>query len=143
MYLDPCTSYVMLHLTYVCSNPDTFSTLHRLAAIQVVSLALGYYPGYFRTNFLSSDSIKTAAEPIAAYAGARASEQAHLNDINGNQPNDPVRAAEILIELSERPAPPVHLFLGKDAYAVANAKIELIQQTMAEYKTLGTSTDIN
>lgn len=100
------------------------------------------YPGYFRTNFLSGDSIKTAAEPIAAYASARASEQAHLNDINGNQPNDPVRAAEILIELSESATPPVHLFLGKDAYAVANAKMELIQQTMADYKTLGTSTDI-
>lgn len=100
------------------------------------------YPGYFRTNFLSGDSIKTAANPIAAYAGARASEQAHLNDINGNQPNDPVRAAEILIEMSEHATPPVHLFLGKDAYAVANAKIELIQQTMADYKTLGTSTDI-
>lgn len=100
------------------------------------------YPGYFRTNFLSGDSIKTAAKPIAAYAGARASEQAHLNDINGNQPNDPVRAAEILIEMSENATPPVHLFLGKDAYAVANAKIELIQQTMADYKTLGTSTDI-
>lgn len=101
------------------------------------------YPGYFRTNFLSGDSIKTAAEPIAAYAGARASEQAHLNDINGNQPNDPERAAEILIEISERPTPPVHLFLGKDAYAVANEKIALIQQTMAEYRTLGTSTEIN
>lgn len=101
------------------------------------------YPGYFRTNFLSGDSIKTAAEPIASYAGARASEQAHLNDINGNQPNDPERAAEILIEISERPTPPVHLFLGKDAYAVANEKIALIQQTMAEYKALGTSTEIN
>lgn len=101
------------------------------------------YPGYFRTNFLSGDSIKTAAEPIAAYAGARASEQAHLKDINGNQPNDPVRAAEILMEISERPTPPLHLFLGKDAYSVANEKIALIQQTMAEYKTLGTSTEIN
>lgn len=99
------------------------------------------YPGYFRTNFLSGDSIKTAAKPIEAYVGARASEQAHLNDINGNQPNDPVRAAEILIEMSENATPPVHLFLGKDAYAVANEKIELIQQTMADYKTLGTSTD--
>jgi NAD(P)-dependent dehydrogenase (short-subunit alcohol dehydrogenase family) len=100
------------------------------------------YPGYFRTNFLSSGSVKTAANPIAAYESARASEQAHLNDINGNQPNDPERAAEIFIEVSELPNPPVHLFLGKDAYAVADQKIELIQRTMAEYKTLATSTTI-
>lgn len=100
------------------------------------------YPGYFRTNFLSSGSVKTAAEPIADYKSARASEQAHLKDIDGNQPNDPERAAEILMEVSELSTPPVHLFLGKDAYAIANQKIELIQQTMAEYKNLGTSTDI-
>lgn len=100
------------------------------------------YPGYFRTNFLSSGSVKTAANPISAYETARASEQAHLNNINGNQPNDPERAAEIFIELSELSNPPVHLFLGEDAYAVANQKIELIQKTMAEYKTLATSTKI-
>lgn len=47
------------------------------------------YPGYFRTDFLSSGSVKTAANPIAAYESARAVEQAHLHDINGNQPNDP------------------------------------------------------
>ncbi|MBY0479464.1 MAG: SDR family oxidoreductase [Chitinophagaceae bacterium] len=98
------------------------------------------YPGYFRTNFLSSGSVKTAANPIAAYESARASEQAHFNEINGNQPNDPERAAEIFIKVSELSNPPVHLFLGKDAYAVADKKIELIQQTMAEYKTLATST---
>jgi len=100
------------------------------------------YPGYFRTNFLSSGSVKTAANPIPAYESARASEQAHLNNINGNQPNDPERAAAIFIEVSELTNPPVHLFLGEDAYAVANQKIELIQQTMAEYKTLATSTKI-
>jgi NAD(P)-dependent dehydrogenase (short-subunit alcohol dehydrogenase family) len=100
------------------------------------------YPGYFRTNFLSSGSVKIAANPIAAYESARASEQVHLNEINGNQPNDPERATEIFIKVSELLNPPVHLFLGKDAYTVADQKIELIQQTMAEYKTLATSTTI-
>ncbi|GAB3812239.1 SDR family NAD(P)-dependent oxidoreductase [Pontibacter rugosus] len=100
------------------------------------------YPGYFRTDFLSSGSVKTAAHPIAAYESTRAVEQAHLHDINGNQPNDPERAAEILIELSEQPAPPVHLFLGKDAYAAATQKNDLIRLTLEEYKALATSTEI-
>jgi NAD(P)-dependent dehydrogenase (short-subunit alcohol dehydrogenase family) len=100
------------------------------------------YPGYFRTDFLSSGSVKTAADPIAEYASARASERAHLNDIHGNQPNDPESAANIFIEVSELSNPPVHLFLGNDAYAAANQKLQLIQQTMAEYKTLATSTEI-
>ncbi|MCC9136994.1 SDR family NAD(P)-dependent oxidoreductase [Pontibacter silvestris] len=100
------------------------------------------YPGYFRTDFLSGGSVKTAATPIAAYESARAVEQAHLQEINGNQPNDPERAAEILIELSELPEPPVHLFLGKDAYQFATQKNELIRQTMADFEALATSTGI-
>lgn len=100
------------------------------------------YPGYFRTQFLSSGSVKTAASPISDYTSARASEQAHLREIDGNQPNDPERAAEILIQVSELASPPVHLFLGKDAYAVAQQKTALIQQTMAEYESLGTATEL-
>lgn len=98
------------------------------------------YPGYFRTDFLSNGSIQTAARPIAAYVSARKIEHAHLHEIDGQQPNDPERAAEILINISELPHPPVHLFLGKDAYEVASHKIELIQNTMAEYAQIATST---
>lgn len=99
------------------------------------------YPGYFRTNFLSKGSVQTASNPMDEYKAAREMEQAHLNDINGNQPNDPEKAAEVLITLSMEEHPPVHFFMGKDAYHYAEQKIKLIQQTMAEYKNLATSTD--
>ncbi len=100
------------------------------------------YPGYFRTNFLSKDSVKTPANPISAYTSARESEQAHLDQIDGNQPNDPGKAAEALIKVSEQEAPLVHLFLGRDAYKHAGAKIERIQAEMAGNEPLGMSTEI-
>ena len=100
------------------------------------------YPGYFRTNFLSKGSVKTPANPIAAYTSARESEQAHLDQIDGNQPNDPRKAAEALIKVSEQEAPFVHLFLGRDAYKHAGAKIERIQAEMAGNEPLGMSTEI-
>lgn len=100
------------------------------------------YPGYFRTNFLSKGSIKTPANPIAAYETARESEQAHLSQIDGNQPNDPGKAAKVLIEVSKQETPLVHLFLGKDAYHYAGVKMERIQAEMAGNERLGTSTDI-
>ncbi len=100
------------------------------------------YPGYFRTNFLSKGSVKTPANPIKVYESARESEQAHLNQIDGNQPNDPEKAAEVLIKVSEQEAPLVHLFLGKDAYQHAGAKIERIQAEMASNEQLGMSTEI-
>lgn len=98
------------------------------------------YPGYFRTNFLSEGSVKTPNNPIEEYKTAREMEQAHLKDIDGNQPNDPEKGAEILIALSKQENPPVHFFMGKDAYHYADLKIETIQKAMKENITLGTST---
>lgn len=100
------------------------------------------YPGYFRTDFLSKGSVKTAAQPISAYAAARQSEQIHLDEINGRQPNDPEKAADILITVSQLDHPPVHLFLGKDAYQLAHQKIELIEQQLKAHEELATSTEI-
>ncbi|AFM05700.1 short-chain alcohol dehydrogenase [Bernardetia litoralis DSM 6794] len=98
------------------------------------------YPGYFRTNFLSKGSIQTPSNPIADYKVARQMEQTHLNEINGNQPNNPEKAAEVLIALSEQENPPVHFFMGEDAYHYADLKIQTIQKAMSENKILGTST---
>ncbi|MDT0691744.1 SDR family oxidoreductase [Salegentibacter sp. F188] len=101
------------------------------------------YPGYFKTNFLAEGSVQTPAKPIEAYKTAREMEQAHLKDINGNQPNDPEKAAKIFIALSEKEQPPIHFFMGEDAYHYADLKIETIQNAMAENKTLATSTGFN
>ena len=70
-------------------------------------------------------------------------EQAHLKEINGNQPNDPENGAEVLITLSEQEHPPVHFFMGKDAHHYANLKIDTIQKAMEENRTLGISTGFN
>jgi NAD(P)-dependent dehydrogenase (short-subunit alcohol dehydrogenase family) len=101
------------------------------------------YPGYFRTNFLSQGSVQTASSPIAAYKTAREMENSHLMEINGNQPNDPEKAADVLIALSKEKNPPVHFFMGKDAHHYAKQKIALIQSTMQEHEVLSTSTDIS
>lgn len=100
------------------------------------------YPGYFRTDFLSSGSLKVAVNPIDSYQAARQSEKEHLENINGNQLNDPEKAAEIFIELVKLSNPPVHLFLGNDAYEQAAKKIAALQQQMQEFKELATATEI-
>jgi len=99
------------------------------------------YPGYFRTDFLTSDSIKTPKQPIQEYEDARASEEAPLNSINGNQPNDPEKAADVLIALSKEQNPPVHLLLGKDAYDMLTNKIEIISKDAEQWKSYTLSTE--
>lgn len=98
------------------------------------------YPGYFRTNFLSAGSIQTPQHPIEAYYEARELEAAHLNQINGNQPNDPQKAAELFITLSNLDNPPVHFFMGKDAYEVVQGKIALLQEASEKWKAYSCST---
>lgn len=98
------------------------------------------YPGYFRTDFLSSDSVKTPQFPIEEYENARLVEQAHLNEINGNQPNDPEKSAEAIIKLSNEENPPVHFFMGEDAYTLAKEKIQSLENALDAFKDLTFST---
>lgn len=98
------------------------------------------YPGYFKTSFLSKGSVKLPGFPIAAYRSAREMEHYHINEIDGNQPNDPQRAADVLIELSQKEVPPVHFFMGSDAFEYARIKNELIANVLTETEALGTST---
>ncbi|WP_431610955.1 SDR family NAD(P)-dependent oxidoreductase [Chryseobacterium sp. 'Rf worker isolate 10'] len=100
------------------------------------------YPGYFRTDFLTKDSVKTPANPIQAYEAARNSEQAHLNEINGNQPNDPEKAADVLIQISKEKNPPVHLLLGVGTLEFLNNKIDILQKDAEKWESLTVSTAI-
>lgn len=98
------------------------------------------YPGYFRTNFLAKDSIAIAATAIDEYKEARASEAAHQNDINGNQQGDPEKAADAMIAAANTTNPPLHLFLGQDAYDMANIKIAAVEKDLADWKAVTVAT---
>jgi NAD(P)-dependent dehydrogenase (short-subunit alcohol dehydrogenase family) len=100
------------------------------------------YPGYFRTNFLEKDSAMSPAHPIGAYSNARDVEAQHLNEINGNQPNDPKKAAEVFIELSKQENPPVHFFMGVDTAALVRSKLNTIEQALSDNLELAESTGI-
>jgi NAD(P)-dependent dehydrogenase (short-subunit alcohol dehydrogenase family) len=100
------------------------------------------YPAYFRTDFLTKDSVKTPENSIEAYEAARNSEKSHLDEINGNQPNDPVKAADVLIQISKEENPPVHLLLGVGAPEFLNNKIETITKDAKDWESLTLSTAI-
>jgi NAD(P)-dependent dehydrogenase (short-subunit alcohol dehydrogenase family) len=97
-------------------------------------------PGYFRTEFLDA-SLGTPKNEIADYKLVREIQDAHQNSINHNQVGNPAKAAAVMIAIAEQPAPPLHVFLGKDAYQLADAKIQAVQQDLAAVRELATSTD--
>ncbi|UPK72312.1 SDR family NAD(P)-dependent oxidoreductase [Chitinophaga filiformis] len=99
------------------------------------------YPGYFKTNFLLQGSLRTAASPISEYKEARDLEVIHNEQIIGNQPGDPEKAAAALIQVAEMETKPLHLFLGSDSFGMANGKIEALQADLKAYESISRSTD--
>lgn len=101
-------------------------------------------PGYFRTNFLSPGSLSTSTTNlIEDYASLREAQESGLKQYDQNQPGDPEKGMDVLIQVAESEHPPLHLFLGKDAFEVANNKIESVQKDMAAWEVLATSTDFD
>ncbi len=100
-------------------------------------------PGYFRTEFLSSGSLGVPQNPLEAYADVRESQKAHQDAINGNQPGDPEKAVAVIIATASAEHPPINLFLGTDAYAMADQKIIAVQKDLDQWETLATSTNID
>jgi len=99
------------------------------------------YPGYFRTNFLEKGSLVLPQHPIEDYRSARQSGKWHLEEMNGKQLGNPDKAAAALIQLAKNENPPLHFFMGSDAFELAHDKIRLLQHELAAHEALTRSTD--
>ncbi|KAA0992722.1 oxidoreductase [Dyadobacter aurulentus] len=99
-------------------------------------------PGYFRTNFLKSGSLRLPATRINEYQLVRDSEAYHAQ-LEGNQPGDPVKGVTAIIAIADAENPPVHFLLGQDANDLAEAKISALQDEMATWKKLSVETALN
>jgi NAD(P)-dependent dehydrogenase (short-subunit alcohol dehydrogenase family) len=97
-------------------------------------------PGYFRTNFLSEGSLVTPQNTIDAYQNVRNSQSMHQNDLDQQQAGDPEKAAAAMISIANHPDAPLNLFLGADAYQVAQQKIASVQTDLERWKDLTIST---
>ena len=98
-------------------------------------------PGAFRTDFLSSHSIRNTVSSIAAYAETSGRTVHDLQAIAGKQPGDPVLAARAIIEAVEAKAPPMHLILGTDALRRARAKLQHLSNEVDRWEQVALSTD--
>ncbi|WP_375272096.1 oxidoreductase [Sphingomonas sp.] len=69
-------------------------------------------PGPFRTDW-AGRSLKQTESRIADYADTAAARMAQTSGYSGQQPGDPIRAAEAMIDAVARDQPPRHFVLGK------------------------------
>jgi NAD(P)-dependent dehydrogenase (short-subunit alcohol dehydrogenase family) len=97
-------------------------------------------PGYFRTDFLSSGSLRLPAEKLDEYELVRQSEAYHEEQMKGNQPGDPAKGAAAIIRIAADPNPPMHLLLGQDAHDLVTAKLRSRVVEIARWQALTVST---
>jgi short-subunit dehydrogenase len=97
-------------------------------------------PSGFRTGFLTKDSLAYIESKIDGYCAVKDTQQRYLAG-NGKQPGDPEMAAAILIELAETEQPPLHLYLGEDAYNRASGKLAAMAAELEKWKSTTISAD--
>jgi NAD(P)-dependent dehydrogenase (short-subunit alcohol dehydrogenase family) len=103
--------------------------------IKVTALA----PGQFRTDW-AGRSMDRAPRSIADYDGVMDPIRAARQAKNGHQPGDPAKAAQALLALVDASEPPTRLFLGEDALALVEQKLNAMREEMAAWADLSRST---
>lgn len=84
-------------------------------------------PSGFRTDW-AGRSANNSAIVIDDYKETAHTNQNTIRGYSGNQPGDPVRAAQAIITVSETKNPPLHLLLGKAALMGARAKLDVLKK---------------
>ncbi|MDL5049551.1 oxidoreductase [Oscillatoria amoena NRMC-F 0135] len=84
-------------------------------------------PSGFRTDW-AGRSAKNSAIVIDDYAQTAEVNKNTIRGYSGNQPGDPVRAAQAIIKVTEVENPPLHLLLGVGALKGALAKLDSLKK---------------
>lgn len=100
-------------------------------------------PGPFRTDFLTSESLRFGDNTVADYDGRRAQLRASFEQRNGQQPGNPLKLAEAMVRLSNEAKPPLRFIAGSIAVNAADAKLASMQAELDLWREVSVSTDGN
>jgi NAD(P)-dependent dehydrogenase (short-subunit alcohol dehydrogenase family) len=104
--------------------------------VQVVSVQ----PGAFRTDNCGR-SLQRSACRIPDYEDTVGKRLDMIAAIDGRQPGDPVRGAEIFVQLATMENPPSTLILGAGVLQTYREKLASLQSHLQEWESVSVSTD--
>jgi NAD(P)-dependent dehydrogenase (short-subunit alcohol dehydrogenase family) len=99
-------------------------------------------PGAFRTDWAGRSMVR-AEQTLSDYDPLIAPLREARLERNGKQAGDPAKAAEAIVQIVHAENPPLHLPLGPDAASFIRMKIESLQDEMAAWDSLITSTNFD
>jgi NAD(P)-dependent dehydrogenase (short-subunit alcohol dehydrogenase family) len=98
-------------------------------------------PGFFRTDFLDSSSLVSTAAQIPDYAATVGKMREFAGSHNHEQPGDPARLAQAILDLANAAEPPLRLPLGTDTLKRIGLKNSFVEKETEQWRTLSASTD--
>ena len=99
-------------------------------------------PGFFRTDFLDTSSVRFADEPISDYGMYAGSAQEAYTEQCHQQAGDPAKLAAALIQLSREEEPPLRFAAGSDAMHYLGTAYDVRQSALSAWEALSRTTDI-
>jgi NAD(P)-dependent dehydrogenase (short-subunit alcohol dehydrogenase family) len=99
-------------------------------------------PGAFRTDW-AGRSMTRAERKDSDYDAVFDPLRKRRQELSGNQPGDPAKAAHAILQLIAADKPPAHLLLGTDAVKFVSEKLTALQAEIEAWKTVSLSTDFD
>jgi NAD(P)-dependent dehydrogenase (short-subunit alcohol dehydrogenase family) len=96
-------------------------------------------PGAFRTGLFRPGAAYESTE-MPEYAGTVGPTRAYVRDGHGEQPGDPVKAAEAIMTALDADEPPLRLVLGEDAIGNIRRRLESLTTELARWEDVGAAT---
>jgi len=98
-------------------------------------------PGPFRTDFLTRESLRFGGRLLEDYNERRAKVQASFEQRSGQQPGDPVKLAEAMVQLAGEAKPPMRFAAGSFAVHAIDKKLAGMKVEVDTWRQLSVGTD--
>jgi NAD(P)-dependent dehydrogenase (short-subunit alcohol dehydrogenase family) len=97
-------------------------------------------PGAFRTDWAGRSMVRSARS-ISDYDQSFGPIRKTREKYSGNQPGNPMKAAQAILQLINTPEPPALLLLGSDALMYVREKLHQMNSDIDAWETVSRSTD--
>lgn len=98
-------------------------------------------PGFFRTDFLQTNSMVNTQARIDAYAATVGEMRNLMADVNQKQPGDPKKFAQAMLTLADSANPPQRLAVGTDTVKLVREKNAFVESELKQWMAVSVSTN--